>query len=90
MKKKLVSLLLCVVMLASTVVIPVQAAYTPQHTAQAETLYELGLFRGTGTNPDGTPIYALDKTATRMQGLIMLIRLLSARFRWNLPRYPKY
>ena len=76
MKKKLVSLLLCVVMLASMVVIPVQAAYTPQHTAQAETLYELGLFRGTGTNPDGTPIYALDKTATRMQGLIMLIRLL--------------
>jgi len=76
MKKKLVSLLLCVIMVASMAVIPAQAAYTPQHTAQAETLYELGLFRGTGTNPDGTPIYALDKTATRMQGLIMLIRLL--------------
>jgi len=76
MKKKLVSLLLCVIMVASMAVIPAQAAYTPQHTAQAETLYELGLFRGTGTNPDGTPIYTLEKTATRMQGLIMLIRLL--------------
>jgi len=76
MKKKLVSLLLCAIMMASMIVIPAQAAYTPQHTAQAETLYELGLFRGTGTNPDGTPIYALENTATRMQGLIMLIRLL--------------
>jgi hypothetical protein len=34
------------------------------------------LFKGTGTNPDGTPIYNLDAGATRMQGLIMLIRLL--------------
>lgn len=76
MRKKLVSLLLSIIMVTSMVVIPAQAAYAPQHTAQAETLYELGLFRGTGTNPDGTPIYALDKTATRMQGLIMLIRLL--------------
>ena len=36
----------------------------------ADRLHELGLFQGTGSG------YALDKTATRMQGLIMLIRLL--------------
>ena len=42
----------------------------------ADRLYALGLFKGTGTNPDGTPVYALEKTATRMEGLVMLIRLL--------------
>lgn len=36
----------------------------------ADRLHALGLFQGTGSG------YALDKTATRMQGLIMLIRLL--------------
>jgi len=77
MKKRLISFALFLVMLFSlSTGMTASAAYAPQHTEQAETLYELGLFRGTGTNPDGTPIYALDKTATRMQGLIMLIRLL--------------
>ena len=38
--------------------------------SNADRLHDLGLFRGTGSG------YALDKTATRMQGLIMLIRLL--------------
>ena len=36
----------------------------------ADRLHALGLFQGTGSG------YALDKTATRLQGLIMLIRLL--------------
>ena len=75
MKKRITSLVLCLIMVLAMAV-PASAAYAPQHTAKAEILYELGLFRGTGTNPDGTPIFALDKTATRMQGLIMLIRLL--------------
>ena len=52
MKKKLIAMLLCVVMVVSMAVVPAQAAYTPKYTAEAETLYELGLFRGTGTNAD--------------------------------------
>ena len=39
----------------------------------AQTLYELGLFRGTGTNADGTPIFALEQTPTRNQAVIMLV-----------------
>ena len=39
-------------------------------TQHANTLNALGLFRGTGTG------YELDKTPTRIQGLVMLIRLL--------------
>ena len=78
MKKRLLSIVLSIAMIASMRVGMTAAAaeYMPQHTAEAEVLYELGLFKGTGTNPDGTPIFALEKTATRMQGLIMLIRLL--------------
>lgn len=38
--------------------------------SNADRLYDLGLFKGTGSG------YALDGTATRMQGLIMLTRLL--------------
>lgn len=43
----------------------------------AQTLYELGLFKGTGTNPDGMPIFDLDKTSASNQAIIMLVWLLS-------------
>lgn len=46
------------------------------YLSSAEALHDLGLFQGTGTNADGTPIYDLDKTPTRNQALIMLVRLL--------------
>ncbi len=39
-------------------------------------LKELGLFRGTGTNPDGSPRFELYRRGTRIEALIMLIRLL--------------
>ena len=42
----------------------------------ADSLHELGLFNGTGTNPDGTPVYDLDKIPSRNQAVIMLVRLL--------------
>ena len=41
------------------------AAGTDDALASAETLHELGLFQGTGTNADGTPIYDLEKVPTR-------------------------
>lgn len=45
-------------------------------TAHADKLYALHLFRGTGTDEDGSPIYSLERTPTRLQGLIMMIRFL--------------
>ena len=42
----------------------------------AKYLNAAGLFRGTAVEEDGTPHFDLDKPATRMQGLVMLIRLL--------------
>ncbi|MDO4812080.1 MAG: hypothetical protein Q3995_00985 [Eubacteriales bacterium] len=45
-------------------------------TQAADALYELGLFKGTGTNSDGTPIYSLEKTPSRAEAITMLVRLL--------------
>lgn len=42
----------------------------------AEDLHALGLFQGTGTNPDGTPIYSLDRAPNRCEAVTMLVRLL--------------
>ena len=67
--KKLVSLILALA-LSLSLAVPALAVEEDQAEQAAWELYYLGLFRGTGNG------YALDKTATRMQGLIMLIRLL--------------
>ena len=76
MKKRIFALLMSLVtVLPLTVGISASAA-SEIHEGLADTLYQMDLFKGTGTNPDGTPIYNLDAGATRMQGLIMLIRLL--------------
>ena len=39
-------------------------------------LYDLGLFRGTGTDDQGFPVFALDQAPTRAQSVTMLVRLL--------------
>ena len=74
MKKRVLCMFLTLIMIFSLV--PSAAAASNEATEAAETLYELGLFKGTGTNPDGTPIFDLDKTPTRNQAIIMLVRLL--------------
>ena len=74
MKKRLLCMILTLVMIFSLV--PSVAAASDEATEAAETLYELGLFKGTGTNSDGIPIFDLDKTPTRNQAIIMLVRLL--------------
>ena len=70
----LLSLAICVSLFAGLVVHA--AGYTPKYTEAAETLYEFGLFKGMGKNADGTPKFALEQKATRLQGLVMLLRLL--------------
>lgn len=44
----------------------------------AQSLYELGLFRGVGTQANGTPDFALERSATRGESITMLVRLLGA------------
>lgn len=44
--------------------------------AAADVLYELGLFAGTGTNEDGTPIYSLDKELNRQEAMTLFINML--------------
>ena len=56
----------------------------------AYALYELGLFKGTSVNPDGSPVFSLEKTPTRTQAVIMLVRLLGKEAEaqnstWDLP-----
>ena len=85
--KKLISLIIVFLLLIGTV--PAASAAGSEQEKAAETLYALGLFRGTGTHPDGTPIFDLDKTPTRNQAVIMLVRLLGKEDRrWSLWQHP--
>ena len=44
---------------------PAAFAASDEAMQAADSLNDLGLFNGTGTNADGTPIYELDRAATR-------------------------
>ena len=76
MKKicKSISVMLCILFVLN---IGVYAA-PPCEDANglANALYEFGLFNGTGVAEDGTPIYSLDKSSTRQEAVVMLVRLL--------------
>ena len=50
-------------------------AATSSEQAAAEELYALGLFKGMG-DKDGKPVFDLERTMTREEALVMLIRLL--------------
>ena len=45
-------------------------------SSYADELYALGLFRGTGVDENGLPIFSLDEPLTRFQALVLTIRLL--------------
>ena len=77
--KKLTAILVAVMMLSSTLFFTPALASEETMTAEqiaAETLYSLGLFRGTGEDAEGNPTFNLEGGANRMQGMIMLVRLL--------------
>jgi len=42
----------------------------------AEYLYELGLFRGTGTDSGGAPVFELERSPNRSEALVMVLRLM--------------
>ena len=74
MKKRLLALGLSVLLALS--LFPAALAATGEANQAARELYEMGLFQGTGTNADGTPNFALDRTMTRAEAVTMLVRLL--------------
>ena len=53
---------------------PVYAADNSQ-IQSAWSLYSMGLFNGTGTNEDGTPIFELDSEITRAQAVVLIVNL---------------
>lgn len=69
--KKLISWLL---ILNLILCLPIFAANDSEQAA-AEELYSLGLFKGTG-NAGGKPVFELERTMTREEAMVMLIRLL--------------
>lgn len=88
MRKKLFSLLLVVAM--SFTLVPTAFAASNDAVAAANALYELGLFKGTGINADGTPNFDLDRAPTRNEAVTMLVRLLGKEDRatsgtWEIP-----
>lgn len=74
--KRTLSLFLALALLCGALVLPASAAVS-NYTA-ANVLYELGLFQGVGTSGSGSPDFAVDKTATRGEAAVMLVRLLGA------------
>ncbi len=76
--KRLFSLLLALALAGSILLLPAQAADPVTAQSSAQLLYDLGLFRGTGTRPDGSPEFDLDRAPTRAEAVTMLVRLLGA------------
>ena len=83
--KRILSLLLTMILMLG--VIPVTAfGASAEKTAAADTLYDLGLFSGTGTDTNGKPIYDLDRAPTRNEAITMLVTLLGKRKKpWRRP-----
>ena len=63
-------------LLAFTLLWVPSARATSDTEARADCLVSLHVFQGTGFREDGSRIYDLDQRPSRLQGLIMLIRLL--------------
>lgn len=87
--KKLIALLLALVLCLA--LIPTMAlAASDEATKAANSLYELGLFKGTGTDANGNPNFDLDRAPTRHEAVTMLVRLLgkdeeAQAGKWEMP-----
>ena len=72
--KKALSIFLVLLFVFS--IAPVALADTSDPAAAADYLYDLGLFKGSGTDENGRPIFDLDRAPTRDEAVTMLVRLL--------------
>lgn len=73
MRQRMICLLLALALVCS--LMPAAAAASPAVRA-ANALYTMGLFDGVGQHSDGSPIYALDRSLTRQEAVVLLVRLL--------------
>lgn len=74
MTKRIVSFSLILLIVFSC--LPGVFASSDKAQASADALYSLGLFKGTGVDSSGRPVYELDRAPTRQEAVVMLIRLL--------------
>ena len=77
MIKKTVLMVIALLMMAGMPLthISAQSINVTDELGAAQSLYHLGLFRGVGTNPDGTRNFALDRQPTRLEAAAMFVRL---------------
>lgn len=73
--KKTISLLLAFA-LSLALAVPALAYDEATATQRANELYAAGLFNGYGNDANGNPIFGLNDTATRAQGITMFVRVL--------------
>ena len=73
--KKTITLLLAFA-LSLALAVPALAYDEATATQRANELYAAGLFNGYGNDANGNPIFALNDTATRAQGITMFVRVL--------------
>lgn len=73
--KKTISLLLAFA-LSLALAVPALAYDEATATQRANELYAAGLFNGYGNDVNGNPIFGLNDTATRAQGITMFVRVL--------------
>lgn len=75
--KKVLSLILALAIALPLLAAPASAADNMSDAKKyADILHEAGLFDGYGTDASGNPIYALERTATRAEAIVMLVRVL--------------
>ena len=90
MPKKATAIFLIMALLAGT--LPAAARANPGASPQqaAQDLHRLGLFMGMGTNPDGSPMFALERQPTRAEAIAMFVRLVGGAEeahsrQWSMP-----
>lgn len=74
--KRFCSILLVLALLCALA--PFALAAGSEELAAEEALHALGLFEGAAANPDGSPVYELDRQPARHEAVTMLVRLLGA------------
>ena len=81
MKRKILALATALALALSLSICAFAAENQPpagSDLALAQQLNQLGLFRGAGTNADGSVNYDLDRQPNRAEGITMLVRALGA------------
>jgi len=74
--RKIVQIILIFAMIVSLASVSVLAVnQTDNAMDAANALYDLGLFKGTGVDGNGNPVFELDRKPTRIEALVMMLRL---------------